>query len=96
MYFFNHIIYCSLACAINLGTTVIITGGSTAPYTGVTEYNEEGYVRSLPPLQQGRYTHGCSFFHDGEGAKVDIEKYSLRFCTAVVIIESDFPGIWRL
>ena len=78
MYFFKHIIYCSRACAINLGTTVIITGGSTALYTGstgVTEYNEEGFVRSLPPLQQGRYIHGCSFYHDGEGTKVDIEKY---------------------
>ena len=59
-----------MACAINLGSSVIITG-QDAERTKVTEYNEAGYVRDLPLLQRGRVNHGCSYYNNGDGTKVD-------------------------
>merc|ERR1712241_133804 len=57
------------ACAINLGTTVVITGGSASKRL-VGEYNEDGFIKYLPPLQgEGRYTHGCSYYKNNEGFK---------------------------
>jgi len=57
------------ACAINLGSSVILTGGYYNPRTRVTEYNEAGWVRDLPDLLQGRYSHGCSYYDNNEGTK---------------------------
>ena len=65
----NKNIQFSLACAINLGSSVIITGSINFP-TNVTEYNEAGWVRDLPGLLQGRYSHGCSYYNDDVGTKV--------------------------
>ena len=70
-------IYCSYACAINLGSTVVITGGYSTKTT-VSEYSQEGWVRDLPSLQQGRYGHGCSYFVSDDGTKVDIDKVGFR------------------
>ena len=64
-------IYCSLACAINLGTTVIITGGYYSTDNTVTEYSEDGFVRDLPGLLEWRINHGCSYYDNEEGTKVD-------------------------
>ena len=70
-------IYCSQACAINLGSSVILTGGRNS-LTTVSEYNEAGYVKNLPPLLQGRYAHGCSFYDNEEGTKVGTKiKYTI-------------------
>merc|ERR1719245_2419094 len=57
------------ACAINLGSTVAITGVGEYPYTTVSEYSNEGWVRDLPSLQQGRFYHGCSYFVSDDGTK---------------------------
>ena len=64
-----------MACAINLGSSVVITGGveynnpfGTIPT--VSQYNEAGWVRDLPDLLQGRYWHGCSSYDNNEGTKV--------------------------
>ena len=65
-------IYCSSACAINLGSSVILTGGDYSPTT-VSQYNEAGHVRDLPPLQEGRDDHGCSSYNNDDGTRVDIE-----------------------
>ena len=63
-----------MACAINLGSSVILTGGyDTSVVSRVTEYNEAGYVKDLPPLLQGREGHGCSYYNNAEGTKVDIK-----------------------
>jgi len=35
----------------------------------VSEYSQEGWVRDLPSLQQGRYNHGCSYFVSDNGTK---------------------------
>ena len=41
--------------------------------TTVSEYSQEGWVRDLPSLQQGRAGHGCSYFVSDDGTKVDID-----------------------
>ena len=42
-------------------------------WTAVSEYSQEGWVRDLPSLQQGRWDHGCSYFVSDDGTKVDID-----------------------
>ena len=68
-----------MACAINLGSSVILTGGffTTKTEPTVSEYNEAGWVRDLPDLQQTRRSHGCTAFTNAEGTKVgfDINYY---------------------
>jgi len=59
------------ACAINLGSSVIITGGVNT-LTTVSQYNEAGWVRYLPGLLQGRKYHGCSYYNKDDGTKVSI------------------------
>ena len=63
------------ACSINLGSTVILTGGVYFQHR-VSEYSETGYQRDLPKLLTGRFNHGCSYFENEEGAKVDIDSNS--------------------
>ena len=71
------IIYCSAACAINNGATVLITGGRTGKGVGgrgavkiVAEYSEDGYQRDLPQLGVARSLHGCTHFVNDKGTKV--------------------------
>ena len=52
-----------------MGTYVILTGGADA-LTPVTEYNQDGWVRDLPDLLQGRWNHGCSYYDNNEGSQV--------------------------
>merc|ERR1711953_1070640 len=56
------------ACAINLGSSVLLTGGFFS-LTRVSEYGEAGFIRYLPDLNKGRRQHGCSHYEDGEGRK---------------------------
>ena len=72
-----------MACAINIGSNVILTGGfsnyqqrPSGPSNLVSEYSESGFTRYLPQLQQGRRDHGCSYFENEEGTKVDIDSNS--------------------
>ena len=59
------------ACVINLGPTMLVTGGGTNDtYTRVIEYSETGYVRDLPELNDPRYYHGCSYFNNDQGTRV--------------------------
>ena len=53
-----------------MGSTVIITGGSDPNGRLVSEYNEAGFIKYLPPLQQGRGMHGCSYYDNDDGTKV--------------------------
>ena len=71
---------CSYACSINLGSTVLLTGGGDSSFR-VSEYSETGYIEDLPQLLRGRYWHGCSYFDNEEGTKVDIDSES---CGVVV------------
>ena len=54
---------------------MILTGGADS-YNRVSEYSETGFTRDLPQLQQGREDHGCSYFENEEGTKVDIDSNS--------------------
>ena len=60
---------CSSSCVINLGDTMLITGGALGAENRVSEYSEAGYLRDLPPLIVGRYYHGCSYYHNDQGVK---------------------------
>ena len=42
----------------------------------VSEYSEPGFTRDLPQLLTGRWSHGCSYFENEEGTKVDIDSNS--------------------
>ena len=57
------------ACAINLGSSVILTGGWYT-LTTVSQYNEAGWEKDLPTLQTGRWNHGCAYFNNDAGSKV--------------------------
>ena len=54
---------------------MILTGGYYSP-NRVSEYSETGFTRDLPQLLQGRRNHGCSYFENEEGTKVDIDSNS--------------------
>merc|ERR1711953_1126744 len=58
----------SYACAINLGSSVILTGGADTRNT-VSQYNEAGWERDLPDLLQGRYRHGCTSYNNNDGTQ---------------------------
>jgi len=60
------------ACSITDEDTVIITGGKEKGTRRlVVRYNQEGYVESLPMMDQGRYKHGCgSYYNHMEHTKV--------------------------
>ena len=51
-----------------------MTGGLSSDL--VSEYSESGFTRYLPQLQQGRIDHGCSYYENEEGTKVDIDSNS--------------------
>jgi len=66
---FNLEYWTERACAINLGSSVILAGGYDSP-TRVSEYGEAGFIRFLPNLNHGRvFGHGCSHYEDAEGRK---------------------------
>jgi len=54
---------------------LILTGGADS-YNRVSEYSESGFTRDLPELQQGRRGHGCSYFVNEAGTKVNIDSNS--------------------
>ena len=64
-------LYYSNACSINLGSSVILTGSSLSP-NRVSEYSVSGFTRDLPQLLTGRSNHGCSYFENEQGTRVDI------------------------
>ena len=49
------------ACTIQFDDYVIITGGKNSKET-VSKYNDNGFSNDLPPLNTGRYGHGCGHY----------------------------------
>merc|ERR1712110_162339 len=49
------------ACSITLTDHVVLTGGEDT-LTRVSRYEESGWVRNMPSLNQGRAGHGCTAF----------------------------------
>ena len=58
---------------------MILTGGGSRPRNRVSEYSQSGFTRDLPQLLTGREDHGCSYFENEEGTKVDIDSNSCGF-----------------
>ena len=58
-----------------MGSSALLTGGLYSA-NEVSEYNQNGYQRKLPQLLQGRFYHGCSYFDNEDGTKVDYDSNS--------------------
>ena len=63
-------LYFSGTCSIELGDMVILTGGywlgngQTDASSIVSIYDQNGWRKDLPSLQQERKNHGCGFYND--------------------------------
>ena len=55
---------CRGACSIPLGDQLVLTGGGDTRTT-VSRYGKDGWVKDMPSLNQGRYSHGCAAFMIG-------------------------------
>ena len=62
-------LHSSRACSVNLGETVLLTGGFKSAGR-VSLYSQTGFLSDLPQLEEGRWYHGCTFYHDDQGTKV--------------------------
>ena len=56
----------SSSCSIDLGQSVVITGGGLSPYIRVLQYQEDGFSTELTKLNYGRRSHGCSSYVNAE------------------------------
>ena len=56
-------------CAINDGTSVILTGGQYTQ-SDVFRYDKDGFVEKLPSLNIGRWTHACASYIDTDNKMV--------------------------
>ena len=63
---------------------MLITGGGYTRTT-VSQYNEAGWLRDLPDLQQGRRNHGCSSYNNDEGTKVGID---INYNSTIIIFQT--------
>ena len=59
------------ACAIDMGDSVILTGGYYSE-TKVTKLRVDGSYTELPELNTGRDSHGCASYADEYGNKVNL------------------------
>ena len=76
---------------------MLVTGGGLTRTT-VSQYNEAGWVRDLPQLQEGRYGHGCSSYNNAEGSKVgiDINYYRTIIIFQPYLVAGGWTGSARL
>ena len=59
----------------------------------MSEYGEAGFIRYLPDLNQRRYSHGCSYYEDGEGRKVNIDiNYSPLILVQTYLVSGGWTG----
>ena len=59
------------SCGIDLGKRFVVIGGKGAERK-VVRYKTTGFDRVLPELQQGRFSHVCAKFENGDGKQVSI------------------------
>ena len=79
------------SCGIDLGKMYVVIGGQGAERK-VTRYKTFGFDRVLPDLTQGRYSHACAKFENGEGKKVSVILLNLRFKGFISGVHRD----WRM
>ena len=60
----------SLACAIELEDTVVVTGGDYPSVPFVNTYNIDGHQEQLPNMIRPRSTHACGYFVDSNNKVV--------------------------
>ena len=59
----------------------------------MSEYGEAGFIRDLPDLNQERRQHGCSYYEDGEGRKVNIDiNYSPLILVQTYLVSGGYVG----
>ena len=88
--------YFRFSCAINLGSSVILTGGRDT-LTTVSQYNETGWEKDLPTLQTGRKYHGCAYFINSEGSKVgsiNVNYYPLVIFQTMLVTGGSSSFAW--
>ena len=66
------------SCGIDLGEKYVVIGGVGAERK-VIQYGPTGFDRVLPELQQGRYSHACAKFENGERKMVSLFFFSFLF-----------------
>ena len=64
---------CRNACAIDLGDSVVVTGGGRQDLGDkkVTRYNGGGFVEDLPDLITARRRHACAYFVNADNQMVE-------------------------
>ena len=74
----------------------MILNGGWYSYNKVSEYSESGFTRYLPELQQGRADHGCSYFENEAGTKVDIDSNSCGVIVfqTLLVTGGSYQTIW--
>ena len=66
-----HIAFCSYACSISAGASVLITGGhSLVTLSTVTRYSARGLEETLPDLNSPRHSHGCTSYVNADNQQV--------------------------
>ena len=63
----------SYSCGIDLGNGQYVVTGGMVTEDKVTQYNETGYVRTLPNMKVRRYNHACASFKNENGEIVSRE-----------------------
>ena len=78
------------ACSIQLEDKVILTGGvhDSSAMTKVTVYNSGGFVEDKPPLNTGRYYHGCGHYVNTDNKMVRQHCHCNIIC---VLLMAVFP-----
>ena len=68
---------CRAACAIDLGYSVVVTGGGSQVLGDkkVTRYNGGGFVEDLPDLIVARRRHACAYFVNADNQMVESEVF---------------------
>ena len=85
--------YFSAACAIDLGDSVVVTGGGAETHRKVTRYNGGGFVEDLPDLNTARQAHACAYFVNAENQMVN-DEHNLWNC-GLFVCTTGVPGGWR-
>ena len=70
----------STACGVDMGDQYVVIGGTLGGklqpgvlgLKKVGLYNDDGFVRNLPDLVMGRYSHACAGFKDINGDMVGL------------------------
>ena len=74
-----------------------MTGGFRTEYQ-VSLYNEDGFLKQLPMMNEGRYDHGCGHYINKELELVGMITHANEtiWMLAFISIRSGIFGCWRV